>query len=413
MAEEGSRVHCAQSLQGFLFVRMDLAAPQTVPNALSLEEQIARLQALLEATRQVHSTIAVEEVLLQTARILVRELEMEGALFLAPKTGERLAWYGNAPDSSFEGCSRFPLVGKDGTPLAELVVRTGEGCALSVYEQDFIEGLVLQAAVALENAFLHERDLQWARVQRDLEAARGIQRSLLPKSMPSLPGFSLDFRSVTCYEVGGDYLDVLQLPDGSQLFVVADVAGKGLASAIVATSFRSAFRSLATQPIPLAEVVSRVGHQHWEEGAEARRRYVTAIFVRLNAAYDEIEVVNAGHNPGLLVRPDRSVAMLEASGTPLGLLPSIGYSTEKFAFPAGSRLLLYTDGLTEVFCGEEEYGCERLTEKFRSLETERSAEMLESLWSTLDRFSTEPQSDDMTAMAICHRLAPVEENLSA
>ena len=405
MAEEGSRVHCAQSLQGFLFVRMDLAAPQTVPNALSLEEQIARLQALLEATRQVHSTIAVEEVLLQTARILVRELEMEGALFLAPKTGERLAWYGNAPDSSFEGCSRFPLVGKDGTPLAELVVRTGEGCALSVYEQDFIEGLVLQAAVALENAFLHERDLQWARVQRDLEAARGIQRSLLPKSMPSLPGFSLDFRSVTCYEVGGDYLDVVPLPDGSHLFVVADVAGKGLASAIVATSFRAAFRSLARQPQPLAmkEMVGRVGQGHWEEGAEARRRYVTAIIARLHPDGNSLEVVNAGHNPAALILPDGTVRMIEASGTPLGLLPSMQYTAETMSFPPGSRLLLYTDGLTEVFCGDEEFGCERLTDSFRTGPADDAENILELLWTQLHRFSTGgPQTDDMTALVIVH-----------
>ena len=65
-----------------------------------------------------------------------------------------------------------------------------------------------------------------------------IQRSLLPQKLPSIPGYSLGFRSDTCYEVGGDYLDIVEQPDGSLLMAVADVAGKGLASAIMATSFR-------------------------------------------------------------------------------------------------------------------------------------------------------------------------------
>ena len=92
--------------------------------------------------------------------------------------------------------------------LAKLVVeRTRRAASLTIYEQDFVEGLVLQAAVALENALYHERDLQWARVQQDLDAARSIQRSLLPKAMPEIPGVSVAAKTVTCYEVGGDYLD--------------------------------------------------------------------------------------------------------------------------------------------------------------------------------------------------------------
>ena len=74
-----------------------------------------------------------------------------------------------------------------------------------------------------------------------MEAARAIQRSLLPRRMPSIPGVSVAARTVTCYEVGGSCLDLVEMPDGSHLFVVADVAGKGLASAIVATSFHYAF----------------------------------------------------------------------------------------------------------------------------------------------------------------------------
>ena len=196
---------------------------------IDLQQQVARLQALLEASRQVHSTIREEAVLGAVLRIVVRELEMAGAAF--PGTGLS---YGEMPDLASRRPTkptRFPiylLQDREGKRMAELVVAPPDGRELTIYEADFIEGLVLQAAVALENARNHERNLQWARVQQDLDAARNIQRSLLPQELPDIAGYSLAFRSVTCYEVGGDYLDIVEQPDGSLLIAVADVAGKGL-----------------------------------------------------------------------------------------------------------------------------------------------------------------------------------------
>lgn len=370
---------------------------------LPLEQQVARLQALLEATRQVHSTIHSDEVLMQAARILVRELEMEGALFLAPSSSEPLVTYGDVPPTPYEGCHRFPLLSRDQQLLAELIVAPPQDAVFSLYEQDFAEGLALQTAVALENATLHERDLEWARVQQDLNAARSLQQSLLPAAMPVISGYSVAARSSTCYEVGGDYLDTMTMPDGSHLIVVADVAGKGLASAIVAVSFRSALRSLAGQSLPLAEMAARMGDQHWHEGSEARRRYVTALFLRLRPEGGEIEIVNAGHNPPALILPDNSTVMIEASGTPLGMLPGMEYTSQTFDFPKGARILLYTDGLTEVFCEEEEFGTERLVSLFREARETYSEPILDLLWEALASFSCNaPQTDDMTALAICH-----------
>ena len=372
------------------------------PNSLSLEQQVVRLQALLEATRQVHSTIKVQEVLTQAARILVRELEVDGALFLDPASGQPIVSYGDLPAAPWENCLRFPLLSKEKHLLAELILAAPDRAKFSLYEQDFVEGLALQTAVALENATLHERDIEWARVQQDLDAARAVQRSLLPKTMPDIPGFSIAGRSSTCYEVGGDYLDTIPQADGSHLMVVADVAGKGLASAIVATSFRAAIRSHTSHPLPLEELAARMGQQHFEEGSEARRRYMTAFFLRLNPERGEIEVVNAGHNPAALVSPDGSLTMLRASGVPLGMLPGVKYRAERLTFPRGARMLLYTDGLTEVFHGDDEFGEERLIDAFRQFPSARAGDILDSLWQKLALFSSNaPQTDDMTALAVC------------
>lgn len=362
---------------------------------IDLQQQVARLQALLEASRHVHSTIREEEVLESVLRIVVRELEMAGAAF--PDT--ELS-YGAISDGN-GSLPSFPLHDRDGRRMAELQVAPPEGRALTLYEADFLEGLALQAAVALENARNHKRNVEFARVQRDLDAAREIQRSLLPQRLPEISGYSVGFKSKTCYEVGGDYLDIVAMPDGAILFTVADVAGKGLASAIVSTSFRSAFRAVAMSGLPLAEIATRMNQSHWEEGDETRRRYVTAIFARLDPKTGEVEVVNAGHNPGFVLHPDGKLCQFEAAGTPLGLLPGMVYESERSAFPPGSRLLFYTDGLTEAFCGEEEFGAERLIEHFSRYPSPRADAILDTLWRAVEDFCQGgPQSDDMTALVL-------------
>jgi sigma-B regulation protein RsbU (phosphoserine phosphatase) len=369
--------------------------PPAPVEMVDLQQQVARLQALLETSRQVHSTVRLDELLNTVLRIVVRELELPGAMITEPHMT-----YGLMPPEPWEVCPRFPLQTKDGHLLAELMVAPPIGRELSMYEQDFLEGLALQAGVALENARYHERNLEWTRVQRDLEAARQIQRSLLPQQMPQIAGYSIAVRSTACYEVGGDYVDIVELPGGAQIMAVADVAGKGLASAIVSTAFRSAFRAIAAAGVPLTELAARLNEQHYAEGAEARRRYVTAIFLRLEPATHVLEVVNAGHNPGFLLR-NGSAHQIVASGTPIGLVPGMQYSAEQFTFPGRSRLLFYTDGLTEVFQGDDEFGTERLLRSFQACQLNESAAILDSLWRELhDYCGGAHQEDDMTALAL-------------
>ena len=388
---------------------------------IDLQQQVARLQALLEASRQVHSTIHEEEVLEQVLRIVVRELEMAGAAFLGthlsygelPVARETGADFdpetANVPAGTGSGLTTYLLENREGVRLAELVVAAPDGRDLTLYEADFIEGLTLQAAVALENARNHKRNVEFARVQQDLDAARLIQRSLLPQKLPAIDGYSLGFRSVTCYEVGGDYLDIVEQPDGSVLIAVADVAGKGLASAIMATSFRSAFRAMAVAGIPLDELATRMNQHHWTEGEEARRRYVTAIFLRLHPESGEVEVVNAGHNPGFLLAPGTEPHQFHAAGTPLGLLPGMRYSIEKHGFIPGTRLLFYTDGLTEVFRGDEEFGPERLLDEFSKCPAQKADGILDALWAALTEFSEGgPQGDDMTALVLSRSTSTME-----
>jgi serine phosphatase RsbU (regulator of sigma subunit) len=402
-----------------------LDSPQTTTQdeALHAQQQVARLQALLEAARNINSTIALDHVLKTVLQVVVRELELTGAFFthfpysygdVPPELLTLHQDLASSPETfSIEPTStphetllRFPLHDKAGVAFTELVVLTPPNRVLSLDEIDFLESLAIQSATAIENARFHERTVQWQRLESDLESARSVQRSLLPQHMPDIPGYNLAIRSVTCYAVGGDYLDIVPMPSGQTTIVVADVAGKGLASALVSVSFRSAFRAMVNSGIPLLEIATRMNLLHNGEGAESRRRYVTAIFLQLDPATDSIEVINAGHNPAFLVeacapgQDSGKIQKIHASGTPVGMLPFSTYTSERFPLPKGARLLLYTDGLTEVFRGEEEFGEERLLHSFLDCNSHNSAETLDTIWSELDAFCDQAQSDDMTALVL-------------
>jgi serine phosphatase RsbU (regulator of sigma subunit) len=383
-----------------------------IDETLVAQQQVIRLQALLEASRQLHSTIELDEVLRIALEIVVRELELTGAFFTTfPQS------YGDVPPefqtslhpsasesakSLFtESFLRFNLWDKVGVPFAELIVLLPPDRVLDLDETDFMESLAVQASVAIENARFHARALQWQRVESDLAAARQVQLSLIPQDMPNIPNYAMAARSVTCYEVGGDYLDIVALPSGETVIVVADVAGKGLASALIGTSFRSAIRAMVHAGLSLYEMATQINLLHYGEGDEARRRYVTGILFRLDPSSHTLEAVNAGHTSAFLVDPDGKLTMIKASGTPFGLLPFSNYTAQTFQLTPGARLLAYTDGMTEVFHGDDEFGETRLLDSFLTCHAPTPDEVLVSIWKTLEEYSDgQEQSDDMTALVM-------------
>jgi serine phosphatase RsbU (regulator of sigma subunit) len=381
-------------------------------DTLFAQQQVARLHALLEASRLMHSTIVLDEVLHIVLQIVVRELEVKGAFFSSFSES-----YGDVPinfnkpsirqahevadGAAKEPWLSFPLCDKNGQAFSDLVVIVPADRTLTLDEKDFLASLAMQAAVAIENARFHERALEWQRVETDLAAARDIQRSLLPQHMPDISGYSVAAHSVTCYEVGGDYVDIVPLPSGETIFVVADVAGKGLSSALVSTSFRAALRAMALSGISLLDLATRMNRLHYGEGLEAQRRYVTTFLALLSPASNTLDVVNAGHNPAFLVNGAGEVHRIESSGIPVGIFAESGYASEHFVLDSGSRLLIYTDGLSETCRGEEEFGEARLLQALLDSHATDAQGIIDSLWGALNEFSDEPhQSDDMSALVL-------------
>jgi serine phosphatase RsbU (regulator of sigma subunit) len=172
-----------------------------------------------------------------------------------------------------------------------------------------------------------------------------LQRHLLPAQLPELPGLEIAAKYLPAEDsgnVGGDWYDVLTLPEARVGLVMGDVAGKGILAAAVMGQVRSALRAYATEGHPPAVVLDRV-QRLMEPGV-----MVTAVYVTVDLDLWTLNYANAGHLPPLLVRPDGTVQPLPGGQIPLGGRLARAYLTEAAGLVPGGTLVLYTDGLVEV-----------------------------------------------------------------
>jgi phosphoserine phosphatase RsbU/P len=215
-------------------------------------------------------------------------------------------------------------------------------------------------AIAIDNAlcFQNERAAR-AVLDRDAQEARVIQQALLPKSSPYIPGFMISGRSEPARAVGGDWYDFISFPDGRWGIVLADVSGKGTAAALLMSATRGIFRSLAEACCTPAEVLTRLNQLLVNDFPAGK--FVTMVYGVLDPKARTVTFANAGHLQPLLI--NNGVHFLETErGLPLGLA-SGDYSETSVRLTAGSKLVFYSDGITEaVNPAEEEYSPGRLAE---------------------------------------------------
>ncbi len=222
-----------------------------------------------------------------------------------------------------------------------------------------LQALCSHVAVAVHNArrFQQERQ-QREKMSVEANEARVIQEALLPKSTPSIPGFGVSGLSIPAGAVGGDWYDFISFDDGCWGLVLADVAGKGTAAALLMSATRGMLRSLAQTCSGPGEVLGRLNRllvQDFPSG-----RFVTMVYAVLDPARRTLTFANAGHLRPLLVQHDGARFLDTDRGMPLGL--GFGsFSEIEVKLPERSRLVFYSDGITEAENpAEEEYGPARL-----------------------------------------------------
>jgi serine phosphatase RsbU (regulator of sigma subunit) len=234
----------------------------------------------------------------------------------------------------------------------------------------------------------------------EIHLAAEVQQSILPLSIPTVPGFEFAARMYPAKIVAGDYYGFIELTRGETAVVIADVSGKGVAAGLLMPSIEVTLRMDAPRFPGTSDLLStfnNVVHQ-----ITGGRRFISLFYGKLCARSRSLEYTNAGHNPPLLVRAGADPNPLERGGPVLGVLPNSNYESDRIALNRGDVLALYTDGIVEAESpAGEQYSTTRLAKILGSHLQDSASELIESIYSSVIQFQgTTAQADDMTLVVL-------------
>jgi serine phosphatase RsbU (regulator of sigma subunit) len=253
----------------------------------------------------------------------------------------------------------------------------------------------LKSAMAKQQQEAQERQ----RIEQELRVARLIQQTLLPKSLPGLPGYDMAAYYQPAREVGGDFYDFLEIEDGCLGLVVGDVSGKGVPAAIVMaitrTMLHAAYRLGSPAPGEILHQVNNILHPDIPPNM-----FVTCLAAILDSRTGRLQYANAGHDLPY-VRHASGVSELRATGMPLGLMPDMSYEEKEITLEPGESILLYSDGLVEAHDSQREmFGLPRMQEFVGA--HPGGASLIDFLLAELEQFTGEDweQEDDIVLLTL-------------
>lgn len=250
----------------------------------------------------------------------------------------------------------------------------------------------------------HLTSVEQRALEEDLDLASRIQRELLPKLEAGLGGWEIAYHYQAAGPVSGDYCDLIQGDAGETYFLVGDVAGHGVAAAMLMSHLSATLRTLISVGLPLGQLMERASRIFCESSLPTQ--YATLVCGRASSS-GEIEVCNAGHPPPLVIRtsgpggPD-GIVRLDATGLPIGMFCSESFSSQIVQLDRGETLLLYTDGLLETQnLSGDEYGMERLLTLAASATALTPQAIVDRCVGNLASYrGTATSTDDVTVMAV-------------
>ena len=256
---------------------------------------------------------------------------------------------------------------------------------------DAVLAIAGQAALAIDNARLY---------QQQKEFADTMQRSLLPRSQPEVPGLDVGevYESSATVEVGGDVYDFMELADGRLAVVLGDVTGHGIEATADMAMAKFVFRSLAREHPEPGDFLASANDV--VVGEIASGKFITMVYVTIDAKKGEVACAGAGHPPPRVVLPDGTVEGLEASGLVLGVDAGQTYEEVRAELPSGSAVVLYTDGVIEARSDGELYGTERLDALISSRRELSAKELALAVVADCRSFAGGELSDDAAVVVI-------------
>lgn len=264
-----------------------------------------------------------------------------------------------------------------------------------------LESISVHAAIALENAWLHRQSLERQRLDRELSLARTIQQGLLPEAPPVLEGLDIAVRHQTPLYVGGDYYDFLELTSTTLLFVIADVEGKGMSSALIMSNLQATLHAVVKHVHSLEGIMF-----HLNEDIRLSTRgekYLTLFLGLLDLPRKTLHYINAGHLPPIVMGAEGVPALLQEGGMVIGLMPLARYKRGFVQLASGDVVLACTNGITEASSlMDEAYGTGRLVRALSGYRERSAREIVDAIFAEVVAYSEANgrQQDDKVLMAI-------------
>ncbi|MGA2133627.1 MAG: SpoIIE family protein phosphatase [Bryobacteraceae bacterium] len=262
---------------------------------------------------------------------------------------------------------------------------------------DFVEkpwdNAKLLATLRTQIESRNERRNGAARGSGEIQEASATQRGLLPREIPRFPGYDIAAAWRPAGAVSGDYLDVLRLDASHLALCVADVIGKGVPAALLMSNVQAAVHALAGELMPTGELCGRVNRI--VAGNVGSGKFITFFYGVLDSERRRFSYTNAGHCEPILVRQTGECVRVNHGGVVLGVFPDWSYQEEHLDLEPGDRLVLYTDGITEIAnAAGEEFGEERLMEVLSASRTLGAEAMQKQVMSTIAEYSGGNFHDD-------------------
>ncbi len=304
--------------------------------------------------RVVKTRRAMDESNARFSRSIVRRCLETGQALLSDdaQKDNRVQLSQSVVDFRIRSVMCVPLCGANGKPFGVIQLDTQDR-SKKFSEEDLrlLWCVANQAAIAMENARLYEDAVKRERLKRDLELAKQIQLSFLPRSLPEVPGYLFGSHYKAAQAVGGDYYGFIPLTEGRLAVAVADVAGKGMPAALMMAKLSSETRyCLLTEP-DVAVAVSKLNDLLSQFAAE-NDRFVTMAMLVLDPSRHTVTMVSAGHQSPMLYRAGASgleeVISHAVSGPPLGIMEGYPYEACQRVLQPGDNLLIFTDGVTDA-----------------------------------------------------------------
>jgi serine phosphatase RsbU (regulator of sigma subunit)/pSer/pThr/pTyr-binding forkhead associated (FHA) protein len=268
--------------------------------------------------------------------------------------------------------------------------------------RELLQTLAIEASTILDHARLLDEERIKQKIEEELDVARMIQLSLMPRSLPVDGWFRACGSSVSSHQVGGDYFDVIPSGPDAWTAVVADVSGKGVSSALLASLLQGAFLAVSHSDSALHKRLEHINVFLNER--TAGEKYATVFYCALERG-GRLHYVNAGHCAPLIVRLDGGLESLAATGMPVGLIEQAEFEVREIELHSGDKIVIYTDGVTEAQNLQAEFfGRHRLRQVVAERREDSCREMHDAVQSAIAAFTeSAPQADDITLVVIEYR----------